>query len=1472
MRDRRRPTLVLFFSAAAAWGAAPEVALPVTALASPEVSEAIRRAEACEAAGDWRGASFHWQRVLADGKETLHPAGPRRAVRASDLALARLVEWPAAGKAAFEEMHGAAARDLASRFRETGQVKALLACIEDYPIARAAEGLLGTAASVHFEAGRVRAAAACLDRLRLQDPVGFDRSAEAGLLALCRRALGRALDSGASAPGPLPPTGSSRLIGVPPPPCATDDFLRRGMRPPRPRALLFEEGTFWVLAPGETAAIDAATGRPLWNRRHHSPFPAVPWDPPAGCLAGGRLVRPVPGGLAAFDARTGEPAWEIFEPAASRPAADGGAIFAISVVESDDGDETETRILRIDAASGKILWRASLSGVFRSHPSRFGALLPAPLLTPAGLVCADGLGILAGVDPETGAVLWTCAYDPLDDAGLDAARLRGARWKTPLLLRCGDAALFASSETGALWAVSFRDGRLLWSLPRGDSEWVLGAHAGEIWLAGPQALARVSLADGSPRAEPLPEEAIGPGRLGLQDGRPCAVLPLREGLAAVFPGDAPKLIAPWPVASPRFAELLPFSMPAVSFWDSLSFGISRELPRDGLREGDDRAARGIGHASRLARSGRVEEALRAYDALLDPSLRDVLLRPRGVPVSTGEAAAAALSRLLPPPGLGEILKGPFEAAAAKARAAVDLRERLELYRRYPLLPGSFALLRETADLAAAAGNASLAEEAWTILSAFSSCRDEAARRLAEGAAARGDFHAAFHLWSDCLAAAPDSGKQTVRALLEAAPYAGLKGVPHPVDPVAPLWHLKGTDSLEPIARIWAEGGRLFLAEGKVLCRRDPRTGEVLWRSGVGRPDAVFSDERILLAARGLEVARLDPESGRPLWLLAVPSTGGDAEGPPAPRYPERGSLAFQEGPAGSGIRGFYTAGKSLVLQIDPLRCVGLSADKGSFQWDRAWPAPVSLLSFRERLVAVSGCSFDLLDPATGETLRHRDLPFAASTVGRLRGADKVWVLDGSKIALLDLAEGAVLWECDAGRGSSCLAAAFDLREETAAILLDVGSGKTAIAGVDVPTGRLLWRRDVPWEGPLAWSFAQQDLLLAGFDGRRVVTQRVGARDGVEVWRFPLGLGSPFESPRILVSGRHAFLHDAGLPFVLWFDAATGERRQDPCAFGRGVLEIACAAGVAVVRSERGVTGYGRPFGPSLPPEADPTAGPGLGLETLPPQELAPFAEKGGEWHAAVALWREALDGKPESPLFRARMESAREVAFERSPPVLRARRFDRPPRIDGELSDGWAEETRVDLAGRDVLVELPMGAARPWSGPEDLSARFYASWDDKFLYLALDVADQKGVLFDQEKGFSLGDSLLVHIDPEGDGGFAPTGGDRLVGLALQNPPAAPGRRDERPPGRYAVRPRPQGGGSVYEAAVPWSYLRRKGVPEGRPTLGISLQLADDDGEGTMRVLTLSPGMPLARFAAPDSPLPAASDCPAPSLFAKLVLE
>ncbi len=1530
-------------------GETTESALPIPA--SPAIAEAVRQAEAAEKQKDWRSAAFYWQQVIAKGGADLHPAGPRHAVRARDLAATRLAAWPAGGIAAYEEMFGAQARDLAARFYAIGDVRALRTCIEEFPVSAAARGLLAPAALHHLEAGRLRAATALCERLRRDtpDPSPLARR----VLEICRRLSSAGGGTPAEDPPlPLPRFDTPVLVTLPAALADPEAFAAcaaRGIIPSLPCSLLAAPGhpdLLWLVSPSRTEAVLTASGRSLWARTHGAPGRPLPWDPPAACLAGLTLVRPLDATLTALDPWTGKTIWTLGlgpdESIASAPAALDGSVLATSVVATGDEEETASFLLRVDTATGRLLARIPIARLFRAPLTPMGARAPPPLRAGRFLVAGDGLGTLAGIDLENATLLWTSSVDPLDDAAFARARVRGERWRTPFLrgVPDGSALLFASSGTDALHAVSTADGRPLWSVPRGKAEWVLCVADGAVWTAGRGMIRRLDTATGAPLAESaLPEEAVGPGYLARDADAVCAIVPVRTGIVSVTPGGKARFLCRWPGAPPPCAVPAPRAalvgnalLLGQASGDPLS-GVVRSLMRGDLAAaaqtleatasaaapGAD-AERISALAAHLARTapedpaaerladlvvpaasraelllqladarttaGRPEEAAGLLDRLLAPGLRGETLRPHGIPVAAGEVARDRIARLLAPDRLLVLLGAPYEKARKQALAAPGLPERLEFFHRWPLMPESLPDLAATARRAAAAGNAQIAGEAWEILSAVPAWRAEALEGIARLAAVRGDHHAALHAWTERLRipGPPPSPKE--RPLdPELLPWASLRGVPPPVDPLAPLWHLRTAEYAGAIDRTWTIGPLLCTAGDGALSRHDPRTGEALWRSPVGSPDSLFltdgadgpgGNEKLFLASRGTELMRLDPATGRPLWLLAIPATGGDAEGPPAPVHPDRGRfLKFTADlPLPPPLRAVHAVDGTLVVQVDATRCVGIEAATGNFLWDRPWDAPVfhfpAGAGEKGEIRAASGRFLHRVDPANGISRSRAELPLPVSDARMLPGTPaRAWMTGGGRAALVDVVRETPVREFETPQGP-IRDLAFNLHETVAAGLSGSGAGR-ALAGIDAATGKLLWSRPVPGDDPVAWRFAQQDLLVARVEGRHLVACRIDERTGREVWRFPLGATArPLASPQIAISGMNAFLHDPTIPVVIRLDAATGERRQDLAAFGPGVRSLGFTDGVAVVHAERGLVAWGRP-----------AAGDGdRALAPHPPGPRAALAERAGAWRTATDAWREALDAAPPADAqgIRNRMESARALAGRFDPPTIRALRFARPPAIDGRLDDGWAEEARADLAAADRLEELPRGAASPWQGTSDLSARLYLGWDDDFLYLALDADDQKGILYDEEKGFAHGDSLLVHIDPEGDRAFEPAGADRMVGLALQNPVFAPARKAERPPGRYAVAPRPGGGGSVYEAAIPWSWLRGRAGPatpagpDRKPVLGIGLQLADDDGDGVARVLTLSPGMLLRPFAGPDAPPAVPLESPAPALFARLVLD
>lgn len=61
----------------------------------------------------------------------------------------------------------------------------------------------------------------------------------------------------------------------------------------------------------------------------------------------------------------------------------------------------------------------------------------------------------------------------------------------------------------------------------------------------------------------------------------------------------------------------------------------------------------------------------------------------------------------------------------------------------------------------------------------------------------------------------------------------------------------------------------------------------------------------------------------------------------------------------------------------------------------------------------------------------------------------------------------------------------------------------------------------------------------------------------------------------------------------------------------------------------------------------------------------------------------------------------------------------RRPKIDGDLSD-WRGVSSVDITGID---NFDGHGYREWGGPDDISGRAWAQWDDRNLYLAFEVRD-----------------------------------------------------------------------------------------------------------------------------------------------------
>lgn len=149
---------------------------------------------------------------------------------------------------------------------------------------------------------------------------------------------------------------------------------------------------------------------------------------------------------------------------------------------------------------------------------------------------------------------------------------------------------------------------------------------------------------------------------------------------------------------------------------------------------------------------------------------------------------------------------------------------------------------------------------------------------------------------------------------------------------------------------------------------------------------------------------------------------------------------------------------------------------------------------------------------------------------------------------------------------------------------------------------------------------------------------------------------------------------------------------------------------------------------------------------------------------------------------------------------------------------------------------LPNEPWTPWSGPEDLSAEFRGSWNQKYLKLEVKVKDDRH--FNKFLETYGGDSLQIAIDPESNAGIQKRSprilgkGHIEVGIALSTKTGKKfvsqsyGPRGLLTSDDYMVVRDEKTQTTLYEVRIPWAKM---GVaPEKDMIFGMSLVLFDDD--------------------------------------------
>jgi len=175
------------------------------------------------------------------------------------------------------------------------------------------------------------------------------------------------------------------------------------------------------------------------------------------------------------------------------------------------------------------------------------------------------------------------------------------------------------------------------------------------------------------------------------------------------------------------------------------------------------------------------------------------------------------------------------------------------------------------------------------------------------------------------------------------------------------------------------------------------------------------------------------------------------------------------------------------------------------------------------------------------------------------------------------------------------------------------------------------------------------------------------------------------------------------------------------------------------------------------------------------------------------------------------------------------------PKLDGDLGE-WAKTAPVELPlfGKGVSPDT----YADWQGPKDLSGRFYVTWDDRALYFAASVTDEKYCQLHADANIWQGDCIQIAFDLMRNGSY-----DREYGLALSGDSPFTwcwyGPSTDAAKIRLAVKKRKTG--LDYEAAMPWEILKPLTPGKGR-SFGFTAAIMDSDGGDREGCVQWTPGI------------------------------
>ena len=178
-------------------------------------------------------------------------------------------------------------------------------------------------------------------------------------------------------------------------------------------------------------------------------------------------------------------------------------------------------------------------------------------------------------------------------------------------------------------------------------------------------------------------------------------------------------------------------------------------------------------------------------------------------------------------------------------------------------------------------------------------------------------------------------------------------------------------------------------------------------------------------------------------------------------------------------------------------------------------------------------------------------------------------------------------------------------------------------------------------------------------------------------------------------------------------------------------------------------------------------------------------------------------------------------------------KIDGPLTVDGNLNEpDWKNAPVQEI--NDLRQFFKAEKEGDWTGPEDLSGKLRFLWDEKFLYVGVEVTDDTFSNPKKDDGLWAQDGLQFLIDPARDRREKRGRYDISVGLGQKGPQAwchlsgdirAP--EGEIKEFQIGIK-RGDKGNATYEVAIPWSRIPPFEPAPGRD-LGLSMILNEDDG-------------------------------------------